>query len=74
MTARVRSFARSHVMSDPIEKCAGAGEEPKGSLVRRIPVSVPLRLGHTAMHLLAILGVVCIVFCMLFQCLFCCKV
>lgn len=46
-------------MSDPIEKCAGAGEEPKGSLVRRIPVSVPLRLGHTAMHLLAILGVVC---------------
>jgi hypothetical protein len=35
----VRSFARSQIMSEPMEKCAGAGDDPKGSLVSRMPMS-----------------------------------
>ena len=54
----VRSFAKSHVMSDPTEKWAGAGDEPNGSHVSMIPISSFSFVFHNAMHLAAILGVV----------------
>eukprot|EP00956_Cyclotella_meneghiniana_P005496 scaffold7028_cov40-Cyclotella_meneghiniana.AAC.1 len=53
-----KSFARSHVMSDPTEKWAGAGDDPNGSLVRRTPISWSSGVCQIAMHLDAILGVV----------------
>ena len=55
---QTRTFARSHVMSDPIEKCAGAGVEPKGSWVRRTVMSLLSSVGQIAMHFDAIFGVV----------------
>ena len=54
----VRSLARSQVMSDPTEKCAGAGDDPNGSLVSRTPISLSSFVGHIAMHLDAIFAVV----------------
>lgn len=54
----MRSFARSQVMSDPTEKWAGAGDEPKGSRVKRTPMSMLSAVGHIAMHFEATLGVV----------------
>ena len=54
----IKSLARSHVMSDPTEKWAGAGEDPKGSLVSNTPISFPSSVGQMAMHFDAIFGVV----------------
>lgn len=55
----IRSFARSQTISENTEKLAGAGEEPKGSLVSKAPISCPSLLGHVAMHLAEIRGCVC---------------
>lgn len=46
-------------MSEQTEKNAGAGEDPKGSLVRRAPISSPPGVVQVAMHLDEIIGLVC---------------
>ena len=44
-------------MSDPIEKWAGAGDEPNGSRVSSTPISSLLSSFHIAIHFDAIFGV-----------------
>ena len=46
------------MISDPTEKCDGAGEDPNGSLVSKTPISFSSFVGHIAMHFDAILAVV----------------
>ena len=52
-----RSLARSQVMSDATEKCAGAGEDPKGSRLSNTPIGSP-SASQMAMHFAATLDVV----------------
>ncbi len=60
-----RSDAKSNIVSETIENSAGAGVDPKGSLVMIVPMNSSFcwSLGsfevvHADMHLAAILGVV----------------